>query len=122
MLPSSPAIIVKLTATDTYPVEEERRRRLEGEDEAVDVLNIISDDLTASLNGAGSSKPDDSFVLPMLYDIEDSEAEDTELVRMSKHEYRKKDIHEGKEYEDDAEGTPLPPTVTTNGSKTRKRK
>lgn len=121
-IPMQSSLRIKLTDTDTYPVEEERRRRLEGEDEAVDVLNIIADDLTVAANGTASGKSNDSFVLPMLYDIEDSEADDQELVRMSKHEYRKKDIHEGKEYEDDGEGTPTMNGAITNGTKSRRRK
>lgn len=118
---SLPPAMLTLYASDTYPVEEERRRRLEGEDESVDVLSIVDDDLTAAANALGSMKADDSFVLPMLYDIVDSEAED-QLIQTSKHEYRKKDIHEGKEYEDDGGGTPVMIAATTNGAKSRRRK
>ena len=53
------------------------------------------------------AKPDDtSFVLPMLYDIEDSEGDDQELVRHGAGTMRKKDVNEGKEYEIDGDEVP----------------
>lgn len=77
---------------DTYPQEEHQKRRLDREDEIVDILTI-------------DRKPgeEDSFVLPMIYNIEDSENEDEELVRMGVGTMRKRDINEGKEYENDAD-------------------
>lgn len=60
----------------------------------------------------------------MLYDIEDSEADDQELIRMSAGTMRKKDIHEGKEYEDDGDGTPRMDaivTVVAGGKKGRRK-
>ena len=46
---------------------------------------------------------DTSFVLPVLYDIEDSEGDDQELVRHGVGTMRKKDVNEGKEYENDGD-------------------
>lgn len=80
---------------DTYPEEEAVKRRMDQEDEDVDVLTVD--------HKAGD---EESFVLPMLYDIEDSEVDDQELVRMGVGTMRKKEVNEGKEYEDDGEGTP----------------
>jgi hypothetical protein len=55
-------------------------------------------------------KPEDaSFVLPVLYDIEDSEGDDQELIRHGVGTLRKKDVNEGKEYEND--GDEVPKTV-----------
>lgn len=90
------------------------------------MLTVVpSDDPTLSLAAINhNAKAAESFVLPMLYDIEDSEADDQELIRMSAGTMRKKDIHEGKEYEDDGEGTPRMDAIAAaaNGSKTRRRK
>lgn len=62
--------------------------------------------------------------MPMLYDIEDSEADDQELIRMGAGTMRKREVNEGKEYEDDGEGTPRLDATSagaTNG-KSRKKK
>lgn len=56
----------------------------------------------------------------MLYDIEDSEADD-QLIPISTGTMRKKDIHEGKEYELD-ESSPRVDAVVANGAKSRRRK
>ncbi|EXJ87346.1 hypothetical protein A1O3_04305 [Capronia epimyces CBS 606.96] len=77
---------------DTYPQEEHQKRRLDREDEIVDVLTVER-----------KMGDEDGFVLPMLYDIEDSEGEEQELVRMGVGTMRKRDINEGKEYENDAD-------------------
>lgn len=82
-------------------------RREEGEDERVDVLTVPSTVTTTETAEAlttttNPSSEQNSFTLPVLYDIEDSEAEDA-LVRLTATTYRKKDIHEGKEYEVDEE-------------------
>jgi hypothetical protein len=45
-------------------------------------------------------------VLPVLYDIEDSDADDQELVRHGVGTLRKKDVNEGKEYENDGDEVP----------------
>lgn len=75
---------------DTYPQEEHQKRRLDREDELVDVLTVER-----------KMGEDESFVLPMLYNVEDSDGDDQELVRMGVGTMRKKDINEGKEYEND---------------------
>lgn len=91
---------------DTLPSDLLLLRRQEKEDERVDVLSIpTTSTSTATHHGTlTESEPaateKDSFVLPVLYDITDSEAEDA-LVKLTATTYRKKDIHEGKEYEVD---------------------
>ncbi|KIW69876.1 hypothetical protein PV04_02196 [Phialophora macrospora] len=76
---------------DEYPQEEHQKRRLDREDEEVDILSV-------------EAKPEDaSFVLPVLYDIEDSEGDDQELIRHGVGTLRKRDVNEGKEYENDGD-------------------
>jgi len=91
---------------DEYPQEEHHKRRLDREDEIVDIL-------TAERKMA----EEDSFVLPMLYNIEDSDGDDQELVRMGVGTMRKKDVNEGKEYEADGDDM-----VAAGNVKSRKRK
>ncbi|RMZ78337.1 hypothetical protein DV738_g3888, partial [Chaetothyriales sp. CBS 135597] len=78
---------------DIYPDVEHDKRRKDREDEEVDVLTVDKKEGT-----------EESFVLPMLYDVEDSEVDDQELVRMGVGTLRKKDVNEGKEYEEDGDG------------------
>lgn len=78
---------------DIYPAQEHIKRRMDREDEDVDVLTVER-----------KMGEEDSFVLPMLYDIEDSEVDDQELVRMGVGTMRRKEVNEGKEYEDDGDG------------------
>jgi COMPASS component SWD1 len=52
---------------DIYPEEEHKKRREDREDEDVDVMTM---DATAK------AKEEDSFVLPMLYNIEDSDGDE----------------------------------------------
>ena len=74
---------------DVYPEAEHQKRRLDREDEVVDILTL------------DRKVEDDSFVLPVLLDIEDSEEDDQELVRMGVGTMRKKEVNEGKVYEGD---------------------
>ncbi|KAK5091597.1 chromatin binding protein [Lithohypha guttulata] len=93
---------------DTLPSDLLKRQREDAEDSTVDVLNITSTSDPNELDTAGSrgGREEQSFVLPMLYDIEDSEAEDA-LIKLTATTYRKKDVHEGKDYElDQQEATP----------------
>lgn len=73
----------------------------------MDVLNVVSSSDPNELDPTGAKgREEQAFVLPMLYDIEDSEAEDA-LIKLTATTYRKKDVHEGKEYElDEGEATP----------------
>lgn len=95
---------------DQYPQEEHQKRRLDREDEIVDIMTIE--------RKAGE---EDSFVLPMLYDIEDSEDDDQALVRMGVGTMRKKDVNEGKVYADDEDPAVLAVPAAA-GIKSRKRK
>ncbi|OAG41740.1 hypothetical protein AYO21_03975 [Fonsecaea monophora] len=80
---------------DEYPQEEHQKRRLDREDEDVDILTVER-----------KMGEEDSFVLPVLYDIEDSDGDDQELVRHGVGTLRKKDVNEGKEYENDGDEVP----------------
>lgn len=93
---------------DTYPQEEHHKRRLDQEDDVVDVLTVER-----------KMGEEESFVLPMLYDIEDSDVDDQELVRMGVGTMRKKDVNEGKEYEQDGDETTLSVAAV---AKTRRRR
>jgi COMPASS component SWD1 len=86
---------------DAYPEEELHKRRLDREDEDVDVLNVV----LAGANEERGVQEEESFVLPMLFDIENSDDEE-ELIRMGAGTMRKKEVNEGKEYalEDTEEG------------------
>ena len=58
---------------DTYPDVEQERRRVEREDEEVDVLTMPSK--------KDGRKEEESFVLPMLYDIDHSDDDAGDLIR-----------------------------------------
>jgi hypothetical protein len=61
---------------------------------------------------------EESFVLPMLYDIENSD--DEELIPMGAGTLRKKEVNEGKEWEDGSEN--VPNAAASPASRQRKRK
>lgn len=86
---------------DVYPEEELHKRRLDREDEDVDVLSVLA----GAANEGERALEEESFVLPMLFDVENSDDEE-ELVRMGAGTMRKKEVNEGKEYalEDAEEG------------------
>lgn len=86
---------------DTYPTREFERRRLEGEDESVDVLT--TNDHNTSTNTADPYE--DSFVLPILLNIDDSEDDDLELLRVGPGGYREKGA---RDFEDDGVGVGTP--------------
>ena len=90
---------------DAYPEEELHKRRLDREDEDVDVLNVVAGAANGGERGEGGVE-EESFVLPMLLDMENSDDEE-ELIRMGAGTMRKKEVNEGKEYalEDGEEGT-----------------
>jgi COMPASS component SWD1 len=90
---------------DAYPEEELHKRRLDREDEDVDVLNVVAGTANGGERGEGGVE-EESFVLPMLLDMENSDDEE-ELIRMGAGTMRKKEVNEGKEYalEDGEEGT-----------------
>ncbi|RMZ76099.1 hypothetical protein DV737_g4961, partial [Chaetothyriales sp. CBS 132003] len=94
---------------DIYPDVEHDKRRKDREDEEVDVLTIDK-----------KEGIEESFVLPMLYDVEDSEVDDQELVRMGVGTMRKKDVNEGKEYEEDGDGAAVAAANAKGMGKKRK--
>ena len=110
---------------DVYPEEEHKKRREDREDEMVDVLTMEAKRSDgAGLGGArGEDEVEESFVLPMLYNIEDSDGDDQELIRMGVGTMRKKEINEGKAYEGDAEDAIMANVAAVAaGTKTKKRK
>lgn len=69
---------------DTYPDVEQERRRVEREDEEVDVLTMPSKKNTVR---GSQGKEEESFVLPMLYDIDHSDDDAGDLIRTGVGEY-----------------------------------
>lgn len=107
---------------DIHPIEEIHKRRLDLEDEAVDVLTI---------EPAKSEHEEESFSMPVLLDVGDSESEE-EIVAVGPGTMRRKSPGEGREWMNGAEsGESGEEPVTakrsaTNGTKrsqtkTRKR-
>lgn len=78
---------------DIHPIEEIHQRRLDLEDEAVDVLTI---------EPAKSEFEAEAFRMPVLLDIGDSESED-EIVAVGPGTMRRKSPGEGREWRNEAE-------------------
>jgi len=106
---------------DSIPIGLRNQERMQAEDEKVDVLTIGDDstamhhagDLDHDMDGMKQSRAEEaSFTLPMLYDIEDSETDDQELIRLGVGTMRKKDVNEGKDYEDEGESMSTAGRVT----------
>lgn len=77
---------------DIHPKEELHKRRLDQEDEDVDVLTI------EPVKGeAGELEEPDAFHMPVLLDIEDSDSED-DIVAVGPGTMRRKDPGEGREW------------------------
>ena len=107
---------------DIHPIEEIHKRRLDLEDETVDVLMV---------DPAKSEFEEESFSMPVLLDVGDSESEE-EIVMVGPGTMRRKSPGEGREWMNGAESeesggerTPVK-TTSTNGvnksqSKARKR-
>lgn len=98
---------------DVYPEAEHQKRRLDREDEVVDILSM------------DRKVEEESFVLPVLLDIEDSEEDDQELVRIGVGTMRKRDVNEGKAFEADKDEMATMAAaagVAGDGTKGKKRK
>ena len=78
---------------DIHPIEEIHKRRLDLEDEAVDVLTI---------EPAKSEHEEESFSMPVLLDVGDSESEE-EIVAVGPGTMRRKSPGEGREWMNGAE-------------------
>lgn len=78
---------------DIHPIEEIHKRRLDLEDEAVDVLTI---------EPAKSEFEEESFSMPVLLDVGDSESEE-EIVAVGPGTMRRKSPGEGREWMNGAE-------------------
>ena len=79
---------------DIHPIEEIHKRRLDLEDEPVDVLT------TEPTKGGFE---EDSFRMPVLLDIDDSESEE-EIVAVGPGTMRRKSPGEGREWMNGTEG------------------
>jgi COMPASS component SWD1 len=82
---------------DEFPEEERTKRRLDREDEEVDIFTIEP------------TKEDEepSFVLPVIIGVDQETDDDDELVPMGVGTMRKKEANEGREWEDSAEPVPV---------------
>ena len=78
---------------DIHPIEEIHKRRLDLEDEMVDVLTI------EPMKGESEN---DAFRMPVLLDIDDSESEE-EIVAVGPGTMRRKSPGEGREWMNGAE-------------------
>lgn len=100
---------------DIYPQEELHKRRLDAEDEDVDVLG----DVHANTVDAGRPRDDDAFTMPVSLDAVDSESEENEFVSVGRGELRRKSPTAGREFlADDG----LPPGSADEARRTKARK
>jgi len=83
---------------DIQPLEELHKRRLDQEDEEVDVLTV--DPVKASGTSFGPSTGDTDFRMPVLLDIEASDSED-EVVAVGAGQFRRRSPGAGKEWMND---------------------
>jgi COMPASS component SWD1 len=102
---------------DIQPIEEIHKRRLDQEDEEVDVLTIESVKMATEFEAG-------DFRMPVLLDIEASDSED-EIVAIGAGQFRRKSPGTGREWmndEDGVSGDERRPTngTTVNGSKRRR--
>ena len=99
---------------DIHPIEEIHKRRLDLEDEAVDVLTI---------DPGKSEFEDESFRMPVLLDIGNSESED-EMVEVGPGTMRRKSPGEGREWMNaagDGDGAGAKASATNGISKPQAR-
>ncbi|KAL8656739.1 MAG: hypothetical protein Q9226_002573 [Calogaya cf. arnoldii] len=103
---------------DIHPIEEIHKRRLDLEDEALDVLTV---------DPVKGDSVHDVFSMPVLLDIVDSESEE-EIVAVGPGTMRRKSPGEGREWMNGAENTndredqgAFKKVVTTAGEKTQSR-
>ncbi|KAF2677542.1 WD40 repeat-like protein [Lentithecium fluviatile CBS 122367] len=93
---------------DIQPLEEIHKRRLDQEDEEVDVLTLEPVKTTTE-HGAGD------FRMPVLLDIEASDSED-EVVAVGAGQFRRRSPGAGREWMNDGEGVSGDESRKTNGS------
>ena len=97
---------------DIHPIEEIQKRRLDLEDEIVDVLSVLP---------AKNEIEGETFRMPVLLDIADSESEE-EIVAVGPGTMRRKSPGEGKEWMNGAQAVDsgdergLKRATATNGS------
>lgn len=95
---------------DIQPLEELHKRRLNQEDEEVDVLTV--DPVKSSGNEPGQAKGDAEFRMPIILDIEASDSED-EVVAVGAGQFRRRTPGAGREWMNDDE-------VAVSGDEARK--
>jgi COMPASS component SWD1 len=100
---------------DIQPLQEIHKRRLDQEDEEVDVLTIEPVKMTTEFEAG-----DLGFRMPVLLDIEASDSED-EVVHIGAGQYRRKSPGTGREWMNDDEGGDVSGTAAVqNGTKRRR--
>lgn len=73
---------------DIHPIEELKRKRLDQEDEEVDVLTVDAEQMERENRGKMHNK-DDEFRMPVLLDMGESDSED-EIVAVGTGQFRRK--------------------------------
>ncbi|KAF2205299.1 WD40 repeat-like protein [Delitschia confertaspora ATCC 74209] len=113
---------------DIQPLEELHKRRLDQEDEEVDVLTVepVKDSVDGEEGGGGVKE----FTMPILLNVEESDSED-EVVAVGAGQFRRRSPGVGKEWMNDEENGPVASGdevtrngtgAAVNGTGTRKRK
>jgi COMPASS component SWD1 len=95
---------------DIQPLEELHKRRLDQEDEDVDVLTV--EPVKASAVDFGPVRGEAEFRMPILLDIENSDSED-EVVAIGAGQFRRRSPGAGREWMNDDE-------VTISGDESRR--
>ena len=80
---------------DIQPLEELHKRRLDQEDEEVDVL-------TVEVKDSATESKDSDFLMPVILDIENSDSED-EVVAIGAGQFRRRSPGAGREWMNDDE-------------------
>lgn len=76
---------------DIHPIEELQRKRLDQEDEDVDVLTVDEEQMERENWGVSMSKGEDEFRMPVILDMGESDSED-EIVAVGTGQFRRKSM------------------------------
>ncbi|WPH04810.1 Hypothetical protein R9X50_00770700 [Acrodontium crateriforme] len=102
---------------DIHPIEELQKRRLDQEDEEVDVLTVDDEQLERE-GGVGKTS---EFRMPVLLDMGGESDSEDELIAMGAGQYRRKSTaHEDTDFEDGPSGYESHGTNGTTGTKRRR--
>lgn len=91
---------------DIHPIEEVHKRRLDAEDEEVDVLTMEPDKVESGLG---------EFRMPVLLDIEASDSED-EVIAIGAGQFRRKSPGAGRDWGDEGSNAPSGDERRVNGA------